>query len=218
MARRYLSASPYARLRAYYGLSQDELADYLGISTGVLAMAETAEHLGRSLPTPALMRFTELVLWRPAAAEAAAPPLPPTEAETVAALVPGPGWPAPLPAPAQPPAPAALARRRRQCLLYAIGLGTRLAPLELRAAQAARLLELLAALPLPGLPGGPPTVHPRPDYLAAVLAYLTGRAPQALDPTATTARHLLGLRRAALLHEAAAIAALLPPPEELPRS
>ena len=68
MARRYLPTSSFALLRAYYGLSQEELADYLGISTGVLAMAETAAHLGRGLPFGASVRFTKLVEWRPMAA------------------------------------------------------------------------------------------------------------------------------------------------------
>ncbi len=95
MARRHFPTSSFALLRVYYGLGQDELAEYLGISTGVLAMAETAEHLGRGVPFNALMRFSELVVWRPAAA-APVPYVPlPDEAAVAAALVPGPGCPPP---------------------------------------------------------------------------------------------------------------------------
>ena len=105
MALRRSIKSPIGHVREYYGLSQPDLADYLGTTEAVLAQAETGAQRGRSLPFAASVRFTELVLWRPEAATFQPPPplpdypaTPPSPAD----------WPAPPPPPAAahgPPPP-----------------------------------------------------------------------------------------------------------------
>lgn len=48
------------RIREKYGFTQADLADYLSVSLSLLKLTETG---ARSLPTPALLKFLEIVLF-----------------------------------------------------------------------------------------------------------------------------------------------------------
>ena len=179
------------RVRAYYGLTQPELAQYLGISLPL------ANHLeaGRRVPSA-------LVLERLAPLAAQMPP----EAPAV-----------PLP-PAPPPGrldPAPLEARRAACLYHAGNLRWQLRQLPAQARTAARWAQALpglrAALP-PEAPAPPPTADLAARREAIRLRYVRDfldLQATTLDPATLSQWHLLHLRAAALEAEAAALAALL---------
>ena len=173
-------------LRTYFGLTQPELARYLGIERTLLAHAEADR---RALPLDAAWRLLPLLhLLPPEGSDAAGPP-PPDPAETTAATLDQLQW------------------RLKECRY----LATRLAHVlerqlpKLHAARHRRALPtLLAALPpqapLPGLASADGfTPDPRwPEKMAAGAAADLARFGQ-------QARALLEARRAGLLAEIAAL-------------
>ena len=206
-----------ARVRAWFGLTQAELALYLGVSPPLVRALES----GRRPLTPAVrVALLPLLLQLPPpdvpAAPASGAPLPPSAAEV--------------------PDAAALDLRRRECLHRATRL---LAEADALAARAHVAAHWAAALPaLPALLPPPNSTAPAasPDTpaaraLAAALAqaadptdpargpaharwlrgWLTHRAAP-LSAADDTRYHRLRAQAAGLQAEAAALAATLPPP------
>ncbi|MBT9392346.1 helix-turn-helix transcriptional regulator [Hymenobacter sp. NST-14] len=204
-----------ARVRAWFGLSQAELALYLGISPPLVRDLET----NRRPLTPAVRAALLPLLLQ----------LPPPEVPAA------PGPDVALPPTTPLPDAADLALRRRQCLHRAAGLLREADALTARAHVAARWAAALPALlpPDPAAPGLPPTAatSPAQQALAAALAqaadptdpsraadharwlrgWLTFRAAP-LPAADVTRLHRLRAQAAGLLAEAAALAATLPPP------
>jgi DNA-binding XRE family transcriptional regulator len=207
-----------ARVRAWFGLRQDELARYLGVSPGMVAHLEAGRRTHSAEVLAALLPLVQQL---------------PPEAELLAALAPAPDAPAPAapdaPTPATPPpalAPgipppeaAALDLRRRECLLHAARLRAQAGALTQQATVAARWAAALPALlaAVPGLapppaaetaaapPAGPGPAFDRAAWLRGWLA----RRAQPLPAEAATRYHLLLARAAAHAAEAAALAATL---------
>jgi len=179
-----------ALVRRYLGLTQAELARWLGLSRTLAGHLET----GTRAMTPA----TAAALAPLAAA------LPP--GATGLPDAPGP----PAPAALAPPARPLLLRRLRHCRHHAARLRRALQPLEVQAAQAARWAAarplVLAALP-------PPTQDPAPGTPGVALAGYRRRwlalRPPALPPDLSARYHLLRLQAEALETEAAALEGLL---------
>jgi len=178
-------------VRAYFAMTQRELALYLGISEPLLNHLEAA----RSLPSP-------LVLERLAPLLAAVPD------EPAAPLL-------PTAPPAGPLDRAPLEARRDACLYHAGNLRWQARQLPERAQVAARWAQALPALRA----GLPPAEAAAPDptdraaareavRLAFVRDFLEVQAT-ALDPATLSQWHLLHLRAEALEAEAAALSALL---------
>jgi len=135
------SFSPEAQVRQWFGLSQAQLARYLGVRVPAVAHAEAGR---RPLPVRALARLRPLALAVPA----------PDAATEAAAGLPLP-W-RPPPPPPQPPAglPEPLRRRHRDLRLLAQSLIGRLTKQQVHAAALAarrRGLAQLAGL-LPPIP------------------------------------------------------------------
>ncbi|MBC8083636.1 MAG: helix-turn-helix transcriptional regulator [Hymenobacter sp.] len=198
MARRAAPSSTLmAAVRAYFGLGQEELAHYLGVSRGLVAHVET----GRRQLSPAVYeRLLPLALLVP---DAPHPPVPDAE----------------LPATAPAPTPGPLDARRDYCAWKANQLRRELRAFTTRATHARHwqqaLPVLLAALPSTDLVAGLP---PATDPVAQQVWLQAWRTRQWLQsqPTGLSAAdvaewHLLRLRAEALETEAAALTALLPP-------
>jgi len=185
------STTAEAAVRAHFGLSQQELASYLGVSAGLVAHLEA----GRRRPAPATVaRLTALALLLPPP-EGHGPPAPPAPTAT-------PTNPAALPeGPATPLAPGPLRQRQRACRLLAATLGARLHALQKGAATLARRRRGLAQLQAALLPTAD----------AATAGWLAGlaQAVAAPSPAAATAQVLLAVRIEALTAEAAALGRLL---------
>lgn len=109
-------------VRGHFGLQQQELAAYLGVSPELVKHIEAGRRIAT---TPVLLRLAPL-----------------------AALLPGPDAPAATVAPATacPPDPAPLEARRDFCQYRAANLRRRLRPLEALAARAQRWQQVLPGL------------------------------------------------------------------------
>lgn len=196
-----------ARVRAWFGLTQTELALYLGVSPMQVSHLDGGS---RALSPEVLAALLPLVQQ-----------LPP-EAALLAALAPAPAaapGPPATPPPAlalgtPPPEAAALDLRRRECLLQAARLRTQAEALAQQATVAARwaaaLPALLAAVPTLApppaaaatAPTGPGPAADRATWLRAWLA----RRAQPLPAEAATRYYLLLARATAHAAEAAALA------------
>ena len=190
-----MSYAPDVReIRARFGLSQQELANWLGISRSQYSQVETG-----SDPLPAHAR-PWLWAWRPVLALPL--PEPPTPV-------------APLPGVGEPAGPAAVRTRIAECQYQAQRLA---APLAALATQQARNRATLAAAPVlaaalarfatVSAPPAPSDVGRRVRWLAR----WQEAATDALQPEAAkgpTAALLLAARQAAWLHEAAWLTASL---------
>jgi|GEM_PF-714799 len=170
-----------ARVRAWFGLSQTELALYLGVSPMQVSHLNGGS---RALSAGVLAALLPLVQQLPPEAELLAALAPPPGAAPAA-----PATPPPALAPGSPPPEAAaLALRRRECLLHAARLRTQAEALAQQAIVAARwaaaLPALLAALPPAedtGLASGAPTeATPTAEATAST-------APTEATPTAEAA-------------------------------
>ncbi len=191
------STSLLAQVRQWFGLTQAELALYLGSSqTRLQALEAGPGRLGVPLVTALL----------PLARHLPPPPAAPGSAETLAPMAP----PAPVAAPpaalSEAPDAAALDFRRRQCLAQATRLAAELAKLEAAATAAARwaaaLPALLAEAP-PPIPGSTPAeAAAREGWRQGWLARRARPRPAA----EATRAALLRARLAGLQAEAAALA------------
>ena len=220
MARRSASSdSLLARVRAWFGLSLRELALYLGVSQSLVHAIETNQ---RPLTSAVRVALLPLLLQLPL------PGVPSTMAPN-----------ADLPPGTPPPDAADLDFRRRECQHRADRLLAEADALVARAYVAARWAAARPAL-LPPNPDAPNTHSADPanlanpvaaQALAAALAqaadpfdparaidharwlrgWLTHRAAP-LPPADATRCHRLRAQAAGLLAEAAALAAVLPPP------
>ena len=187
MSRRARSSTNLlVRVRAWFGLSQEELALYLGSSPALVRSVETGR---RALSPELLLALRPLLLHLPAPAVGPPPALP---------AGPPPGLPA--------PEVGELAFRRRVCAQRAARLGRELAALEARARVAAHWAQAL-----PALRQAAAEAHATPDPAnpdrGAWLAGWLARQARPLPPAAATRWHLLRARLAALTAEAAALAA-----------
>ncbi|PJJ55053.1 hypothetical protein [Hymenobacter chitinivorans] len=105
-------------VRAYYGLAQQELADFLGVSRGLVALVETGR---RALPAAAEARLALLSAPLTTSANCPAPPLAAASWEP-------------------------LHLHQRKCLRQAQGLRQELIQLQTQATQYQRRLQALPAL------------------------------------------------------------------------
>ncbi len=172
-----------AAVRRHFGLEQQELAAYLGVSRVLLANIEAGR---RALTGRLLLRLAPL-----------------------AALVPdAPASPESAPPPAGPPAPAPLRARLDYCQQHARLLRRELRSLEQQLARARRWQQVL-----PGLLAAArvPTPTADEDRARQWLLARHARTAPGLDADDTAHYHLLRLRTAALETEAAALTALLAP-------
>lgn len=187
MGRRAIpSTTVVAAVRAHFGLTQQELADWLGVTVGFVSHLEA----GRSAcPTPAYNRLLPLALC-----------LPPDPA-------PGAARPAPVPPPAPPVQPISergeFEARLDYCRHHAARLCRAMRPFERQARAQARwqaALPTLLAAPPDSVAASPLDAPDRQWLLARA-------APLSNDTVAEW--HRLRLRAEALEYEAAALAALL---------
>ncbi|TGE20116.1 helix-turn-helix domain-containing protein [Hymenobacter elongatus] len=183
------STTLIAQVRKYFGLDQQELAAYLGISRPYVADIEAGR---RVLTGRVLLRLNPLAVLLPAEAPAR------------------PAAPAPEVAPPGSPDEALLTERLRACRHQAGKLRRELGKLAAIHAQARRWQAVLPGLlAAPGLPA----VLTTPAEAAHTRQWLLERQQQAhatLHHAPDVARyHLLRLRAEALETEAAALAALL---------
>lgn len=195
------SGSFIFRLREWFGLRQDQLSLYAGVSK---AMIQAVESRRRSAPSELVLALQPLLAQLPAPAD--------TPAATASAAVPLPvGAFLPL-LPGTPEAEAGeLDFRRRTCLHQAAGLRTQAEKIEQQARVAERWAQALPALL---------EAHPAPtaEAIAAdddavrhhnwLLGWLNYRA-RPLPAADVTRWHLLQARIAALETEAATLAAML---------
>ncbi|MFD2784820.1 helix-turn-helix domain-containing protein [Hymenobacter rubripertinctus] len=217
MARRSaVSNSLLARVRAWYGLRLHELAQYLGVSQSLVQAIETNQ---RPLTLAVRVALLPLLLQLP-------PPDVPSSPAPNAALPPG----------TPPPDAADLDFRRRECLHRAARLLAEADALVARAHVAARWAAARPAL-LPPDPDAPDTnpANPANPVAAQALTYALAQAADPFDPARAidharwlrgwltrraaplppadaTRCHRLRAQAAGLLAEAAALAAVLPPP------
>lgn len=192
------SSSALADVRRHFGLSQQELAGWLGVSEAQAGHLETGR---RALAGDAAEALAPLVAHLPLPGAALA-----TGTLRLASAV------GPPPLALAPPDAAPLAARLDYCQHHAHRLRRQLRPLEAQAAVCARwaaaLPTLRAALP--------PSPAAAPDPATAWPAWLTwhrhlwlDQRPLALPPDLSARYHLLRLQAEALEAEAAALAALL---------
>lgn len=194
------------RVRTWFGLQQDELALYLGVSKATVQSMES-QRVGIS-PTvsgPLLLLLAQLPPPVPATAETVAMPLPPPPTQ--------------LPPGSASPEAAELDFRRRVCLHQAIGLKAQANKLALQAATRARWAQALPAL-LEAYPA------PTAEAIAAdddavrhhnwLVGWLRWRA-RPLPVEDVTRWHLLQARIIALDAEAASLAAALAPADSAPK-
>ena len=182
-----------ARVRRYFGLTQAELARYLGVSEGFAGHLESGR---RGLPIELGQVLDQL------AGPIPAEPAPPTPAELANLTA--------------APDPAPLLARLDYCRHHAARLRRALRSLEAEAAYATRWRAALPALraTLPPDPGGEePPAPAGPGRWAAFLGWYRWRwleqRPTALAPAEAARYHLLRLQAEALETEAAALAQLL---------
>lgn len=188
-------------VRHYFGLSQPDLAPFLGVSQAELARFENGL---RPLPSRVACPLALLTACLPPAD--AAPPAAPDPATLPHLAVP----PLPLLAPPHPLDPvdaAALLARQRHCAAQAAKLRFQLTQLIERAAQARRRLAAMPALQ--AAVGSPPVDPPTPragrDHEQQVLwlKIFENEARIVLANSGATAQTLLLLRLSALEHEVA---------------
>ncbi|TYZ06380.1 helix-turn-helix transcriptional regulator [Hymenobacter lutimineralis] len=187
-----VSLNVLARVRAWFGLRQDQLALFLGVSPSLVQGIESGR---RRLTEEVALALLPLLQRVPpdynAPLEAAAPALA-------------------LPPDAPGPEAAELDFRRRTCLQQAAGLRQEADKLAAQARATARWAQALPAL-LTTYPA------PAPDDSAETAQrriWLRGWLPRQarpLPPATSTRWHLLQARITALEAEAAALAALLEP-------
>ena len=183
------SATLLAQVRKHFGLEQQELGAYLGISRQLIAHIEAGR---RTLTGPLLLRLNPLAA------------LLPTEGPA------RPAAPEPELAPPGTPAPGPLEARLDYCRHHASKLRHELSKLAATQAAARRWRAVL-----PGLLAAPalPEVLLSPAEAARARQWLLARQQQAHatlhDPAEAARYHLLRLRMAALETEAAGLAALL---------
>ncbi|MFD2783998.1 helix-turn-helix domain-containing protein [Hymenobacter rubripertinctus] len=183
------STTLFAQVRTYFGLEQQELAAYLGISRPYVADIEAGR---RSLTSPLLLRLSPLAVLLPAAGPAR------------------PAAPQPELAPPGAPAPGPLEARLDYCQHHAAKLRRELKKWAATQAAARRWLAVL-----PGLLAAPAPaeVLVPPAEAARARQWLLAHQAQAqatLHDAEEAARyHLLRLRLAALETEAAGLQALL---------
>lgn len=197
MPRGYVSTeSITGRLRAYFGISQSEMALFLGVSDSMAGHFDTKR---RPLDHDRLMRLLPLVQQVPAE-------LPEQfidEGIVIAEPVPT----------TPPPARARLETRRRYCLSMANGLRRTLAPLVRKAQYMARwqaaLPALLAAFPAPDPVGPVAPISADEPFDNAWARYWFHKRARPLRADEITRWHLLRIRADALEAEAAALTALL---------
>jgi transcriptional regulator with XRE-family HTH domain len=186
------SDSSLAAVRQYFGIDQQEMARYLGLSAPSVSQIEAGRQ-GRSAEV--------LRLLDPLVAA-----LPPTATEDT-----------PAPADLGLPERAPLEARLDYCRHHAARLRRELRPLEAQAVVAGhwRAAQPAILATLPPDPGGtePPALPAGPARWLAYLGWYRWRwllsRPLALPPDLSTRYHLLRLRAEALETEAAALAALL---------
>jgi DNA-binding XRE family transcriptional regulator len=174
------------RVRRYFGIDQTKLALYLDVSKALVGHVEAGR---RELSGTLFMRLLPLIRHLPAGVLAR----PHDE---------------PLPDSAPAPEAAPLAARRRYCVAKATVLRFELGLLTARAVYAGRwqqaLPDVLADLANPAT---------RPDQdMAGSIADWVPTLGRAFRPAHAAQWHLLRLQAEALETEAAALAALLPPP------
>jgi len=200
--RAWISTSPAAQVRAWFGLRQDELALYLGVSPGMVRHLESGR---RALSADVLAALLPLVQHLPSEAELLAALAAASSAPAGIAAAPAPPSPPALAPGSPPPQAAALTLRRRACLLHAARLRTQAEALAYQATVAARwaaaLPTLLAALPPaenpephalpPAKAAGPATTAPTKAVPTAEAAAPVEAAPaaKAAVPTEATAFH-----------------------------
>ncbi len=189
-----------AQIRAWFGCSQRELADYLGLLLTTYYNLEIGRRALAAGPTLRLLPLLRLL-----------PPPPP----------PGPGPHGPPPAPRPPPPPpgaggtaglppadrAPLARRLAICRHTAARLRREAATYARQAQHAARRAAALPALRAAADAAGPDSAAD-PAAAAAAHAWLAA-LPPALPPARLSAWYLAHARADALDAEAATLAALL---------
>ncbi|WP_082116068.1 helix-turn-helix domain-containing protein [Hymenobacter terrenus] len=181
------SLSLVARVRAWFGLHQQELALYLGVSP---ALVQALENGRRSLSADVLQTLLPLATQLPAA-----PPAPEVAAEV-------------LPPSAPDPDAGTLDFRRRVCLKQAARLRAQAAPLAQQAHRAERWAQALPALL--EAPDSPNIAADNATARAAWRADWLHRQARPLSAEAATRWHLLRARVVALEAEAAALAVALP--------
>jgi DNA-binding XRE family transcriptional regulator len=197
------ATSLLTQARAWFGLSQAELALYLGVSPELMQSIET----GRRRSTPAvLLALLPLLAHLPPATEApleTAAEAPP--AVTLPALPPG------LPAPEA----GELDFRRRVCQQQAARLSREAAAIEQRARVVQHWVQALPALRQAATQAAasaqaqaatPAAAADAADRAAWLLGWLERQA-QPLPPALATRWQLLQARRAALATEVAALSA-----------
>jgi len=185
MARRSrTSTNLLVRLRAWFGLDQEALALYLGISPSLVHSIETGR---RALTADIFMALGPLLLH-----------LPPPEAPAPAPAeeVPPPGLPA--------PEADELDFRRQVCAVQLAKLGRELAALEARARVAAHWAQTLPALRQAAAEAHSIPDPDNPDRGAWLLGWLERQA-RPLPAQDATRWHLLRARLAALTAEVAAL-------------
>ena len=176
-----------ARVRAWFGLHQDELAVYLGVSPSLVRGLESGR---RSLSAALLPALLPLAQHLPAP-ENAAPPAPTLPPGTAA------------------PDAAELDFRLRVCQQQAAKLEAELAQLATRAWVANRWAQALPVLL--AVPAETPATPETADRAAWRADWLHRRA-RPLPAEVATRWHLLQARLLALNAETEALAALLPTP------
>ncbi|WP_022823513.1 helix-turn-helix domain-containing protein [Hymenobacter norwichensis] len=193
------STTLVAQVRRYFGLEQQELAGYLGISRPYVADIEAGR---RTLTAAVLLRLNPLARLLPAATPTTSSAPEPTDVPTI------------------PPAPGLLEARLDYCQHHARRLRRELQQL---AAAAVKVRRWQAVLPgLLAAPALPETLLPAAEAHRA-RQWLLHRQQQTtalLNDSAWAARyHLLRLRAEALETEAAALVELLQAtlPEGVPK-
>jgi transcriptional regulator with XRE-family HTH domain len=197
MGRTSFSDSLLTRVRHYFGISQEELARYLGVSGSLLSLLESGQRA-----------------FSPEVAEQVAV----LEQQLLPANTPL------APADLAAPDPASLEARLDYCRHHTRRLRRALRPLEAQTAYATRWRVALPALraTLPPDPGGEePPVATGPGRWTAFLGWYRWRwleqRPTALSPAEAARYHLLRLQAEALETEAAALVVLLQGGNQPPR-
>jgi transcriptional regulator with XRE-family HTH domain len=192
--------SALAAVRQYFGLSQQDMAGWLGVSAAQASHLETGR---RALPPEAAEALAPLLRQVPAPGAPAAPAL---RLASVALAAPTLAL--------APPEVAPLEARLDYCQHHARRLRRLLRPLEAEATLAAHWAAAVPALRA-ALPPDPGPAH-EPDATTNWLAWLTwhrhrwlAQRPTALPPDCSARYHLLRLQAEALDAEATALAALL---------
>ena len=186
MPRRALPSTRLAaRVRAWFGLTQDELALYLGVSPALVRHLESGR---RALSTGVQPALLTLFVQLPVVADGS-----PRPAAAPTKLSPG----------TLPPDLSELDFRRRVCLQQVARLSAQAEPLAQQARVAERWMQAL-----PALLAATPALAETADRTAWRIGWLHRRA-RPLPAEAATRWHLLQARIVALRAEAEALAAML---------